>query len=115
LLQPYYNFATANGLSFCASEAVYTECKEAGLINIARYRPTIVDRPDLETRFQHWLLTSFDAIMPRIFLRTGRVASEGAAKQLTSRWLNDLEGLFADGLKPGTTFGTVIAQKPRKF
>ncbi|CEJ54912.1 hypothetical protein PMG11_01199 [Penicillium brasilianum] len=113
LLQPYYNFATANGLSLCASEAVYTECKEAGLIKIARYRPTIVDRPDLETRFRYWLLTSFNTIMPRIFLRTGRAASEDAAKQLSSRWLSDLEGLFADGLKPGTTFGTVVAQKPK--
>ncbi|KAJ5097826.1 hypothetical protein N7532_004827 [Penicillium argentinense] len=112
LLQPYYSFATANGLSLCASKAIYTACKEAGLVNVARYCPTILDHLDLEERFQIWLLASFKSIMPRIFLRTGTVATEDAAKQLASHWLSELGELLAEGLKPGTTFGTVVAQKP---
>lgn len=112
LLQPYYNFATSNGLSLCASKALYRACTDAGMGGVARYCPTFMDRPGLEAKFHNWLLTSFSTIMPRIFLRTGTVTCEGAAKQLASRWLSDLEELLANGLKPGTTFGIVVAQKP---
>ncbi|OGE46704.1 hypothetical protein PENARI_c118G09639 [Penicillium arizonense] len=112
LLRPFFDYLHMNEFSTSAPEAVNQYCKRSGLINVKKFERSVLDRPELQTELENWDLTAFAVMMPLVYERTGQAKDEITNQQMTSRMLSEFRDLFARGLKPGCTFGTVICQKP---
>lgn len=111
MMKPVFGFIEQYGLSKQASNAIYLACSEVGLINVIRTHHSTHEHHLPAPTVQKWQSRVFTSMLPLVFLRSGQAASDEAAKDMTSRWINELEQLYAEGLQPETVFTTVVVQR----